>query len=142
LDDDFEAMWAGDFFVTDLLANCEIPQSEELNVGIIGVIALHVSWSATQSFGMCKKGQGAAGAVIHGVSSPLAPSSSLQQMGGLCCDRRQHLVPAALFPRLSSQPVMKTIAMLLKSHLRPAPHRRLQLSRLRDVASLSASDAE
>jgi hypothetical protein len=56
MDDDFEAMWAGDFFVTDLLANGEISQSEELDVGIIGVIALHVSSSATQSFGMCKKG--------------------------------------------------------------------------------------
>ena len=56
MDDDFEAMWARDFFITDLLANGEIPQSEELDVGIIGLIALHVSSSATQSLGMCKKG--------------------------------------------------------------------------------------
>jgi hypothetical protein len=33
-------MWTGDFFVIDLLADCEISQSEEVNVGIVGIIAL------------------------------------------------------------------------------------------------------
>lgn len=50
IDNDFEAMWTGDFFVTDLLADCEISQSEEVDVGIVSIIALHIWLSATQSF--------------------------------------------------------------------------------------------
>ena len=69
------------------------------------------------------------------VPSPWPPSSSVQQMVRRCCDRHQHHVPAALFSRPSSQPVMKTGAMLIISHRRPPPHTRLQLSRLRHVAS-------
>jgi hypothetical protein len=43
-------MWTGDFLIADLLAHCEISQFKELDVGIISIITLHVSLSATQSF--------------------------------------------------------------------------------------------
>jgi hypothetical protein len=44
-------MSTGDFVVADLLADCKISQSEEFDVGVISVVALHVFLLATYPFG-------------------------------------------------------------------------------------------
>ena len=46
IDDGVKPVWTGYFLVTDLLADGEISQSKEFEVGIVSVIALHHTLSA------------------------------------------------------------------------------------------------